>query len=167
MSVASAQSLAFPRLLTTHHRRLLATVAESPLERHVIFTGGTAVAAVYYGHRYSKDPGLFSSRPLDAGLLLPWQRRVTRLGFRVERQILGARHRDLVTPPRARTAVRVDCVECPFEPIEPRRLVPAIGLRVDSLLDMAVNTVHAVTDRTEAKTFVDLSARFQHHPTWQ
>lgn len=131
LSAVSAQSLAFPRLLTIHHRRFLATVAESPFQRHVIFTDGTALAAVSYGPRHSEDLDLFSVHPLDAGLLLPWQRRLTRSGFRLERQILGARHRHLVTPPRARTPVRVDFVEFPFESIEPCRPVPAIGLRVD------------------------------------
>jgi predicted nucleotidyltransferase component of viral defense system len=61
----------------------------------------------------------------------------------------------------------VDFVEFPFEPIEPTRLVPELSLRVESLLDIAVNKVHALTDRTEAKDFIDLYVLLHHHPTWR
>lgn len=162
----SAASLAFPRLLTSGHRAVLKTIAESPLHSYVVFTGGTALASVYYGHRHSEDLDLFAQRPVDAGLLLPWQRSVTRQGFLLERQVLGARHRYFVTPPRTRTIIRLDVVEFPFEPIEPPRLVPQLALRVDSLLDIAVNKVHAITDRLEAKDFVDLYVLLHHHPSW-
>lgn len=166
MSAANTQPLAFPRLLTKHYVAILRTIVKSPLSRNLIFTGGTALACVYLGHRYSEDLDLFSLRPLDAGLLLPWQRQVTRQGFRIEREIIGARHRYFVTPPRSRLPVRLDFVEFPFEPIEPPRLVQELGLRVDSLLDIAVNKTHALTDRTEAKDFVDLYLLFQRHPAW-
>ncbi|MBI3324558.1 MAG: nucleotidyl transferase AbiEii/AbiGii toxin family protein [Candidatus Omnitrophica bacterium] len=159
--------MAFPRLLTKNHRLLLKTIAGSPLQKHVFFTGGTALASVYLGHRHSEDLDLFSLRPIDAGLLLPWQRRITRQGFRVQREVIGARHRYFVIPPRARTPVRLDFVEFPFESIEPLRLAPELGLRVDTLLDIAVNKVHALTDRTEAKDFVDLYVLFQHQPAWR
>jgi len=167
LSATRTQPLAFPRLLTRGQTIVVKTIARSLLQRHLVFTGGTALACVYYGHRYSEDLDLFSQRPIDAGLLLPWQRQLTRNGFRVEREIIGVRHRYFVTPPRARTPVRVDFVEFPFEPIEPTRLVPELSLRVESLLDIAVNKVHALTDRTEAKDFVDLYVLFQHHPTWR
>lgn len=167
VSAARTQLLAYPRLLTTGQLTLLQTIARSPLQRHLVFTGGTALAAVYYGHRYSEDLDFFSQRPIDAGLLLPWQRQIARKGFRIQREIIGVRHRYFVKPPRARVPVRLDFVEFPFEPIEPPRLVPDFALRVDSLLDIAVNKVHALTDRTESKDFVDLYVLFQHHPTWQ
>jgi len=164
---ARTQALAFPRLLTKGQRALLRTIAESPLQRHVIFTGGTALATVYYGHRYSEDLDFFAQRSLDAGLLLPWQRSIARRGFRVQREIIGVRHRYFAIPPRARTAVRIDFVEFPFEPIEPPKLLSALTLRVDSPLDIAVNKVHALTDRTESKDFVDLYVLFRHHPAWR
>jgi predicted nucleotidyltransferase component of viral defense system len=166
-SAASAQPIAFPHLLTNGQRLLLKTIVESPLQPHLVFTGGTALAGVYYGHRYSEDLDFFAQRPIDAGLLLPWQRRVTRQGFHIEREVLGARHRYFVTPPHARTPVRLDFMEFPFEPIEPPRRMTPLALCVDSTLGIAVNKVHALTDRTEAKDFVDLYVLLQHHPTWQ
>lgn len=167
VSAARTQAVAFPRLLTKGQVTLLQTIARSPLQRHVVFTGGTALAAVYYGHRYSEDLDFFSQRPIDAGLLLPWQRQIARKGFRIQREIIGVRHRYFVKPPRARVPVRIDFVEFPFEPIEPTRFVPELALHVDSLLDLAVNKVHALTDRTEAKDFVDLYVLFQSHPEWR
>ncbi|MBI3292515.1 MAG: nucleotidyl transferase AbiEii/AbiGii toxin family protein [Elusimicrobia bacterium] len=149
-------------VLTPLQTELLALLSRLHLSQQLIFTGGTALSAVYLQHRLSEDLYFSSVRELPPHQFWPWQKALQRRRLRLTRQVHGNRRIYLIQPPTTRHPLKVEFVYFPFEPIE--RPTHWKGLQVESLLDIAVNKVHAVSERLESKDFVDLFFLFQALP---
>lgn len=142
-------------LLSPQQTAALAHMARGPLARRFTLTGGTALSAVYLGHRYSEDLDFFATEEFDPLILSGFITAMVRAGFEARRE--SRMNRQLLHLVRGRSMrLRVEFVYFPFEPIQPP--IPWRGLRADSLLDIAVNKVHAAATRTEPKDLVDLYA---------
>ncbi len=143
-------------------RVLDAVFAEEAFNRAFYFTGGTALAAFYLGHRYSDDLDFFTNEP-DMEFLWPMlQSLQTTLSFTVDSR----------TPRFIRLHVaeglRVDFVQdVPFRIGVPIRQG---NWPVDSLENIAVNKVTAIQGRLDVKDYVDLYLLLKDRPemifTW-
>ena len=140
---------------------LLATVARSRLGASLVFGGGAALAAVYLHHRLSEDLDFFLEREVEPADLRPITRALTRQGISVDQNVLGPR-RSLVLSRNGRELGKVDLAYYPYAPIGRRPLWSR--LRVESLIDMAVNKVQAALTRTQARDLVDLYFLLQEGP---
>ena len=117
-------------------------------------TGGTALAAFYLGHRHSEDLDFFSDAEIDALALDVF--------LKIEREKLGVSqidfqqsyNRNMYFLHLPAGVLKVEFTFFPFPalaaPIESNRV------RVDSLLDIGVNKLFAIYQRTTARDFVDL-----------
>lgn len=142
-------------LLTREQRELLECLSRNAYIRKTFyFTGGTALAEVYLHHRFSEDFDFFSEAPLDipgldaavAGIQKCFQPENT------ERQTL---HQQLTLFFRkGESVVKVDFAYFPFEHLGEFKIWH--NLRVASLVDIAVNKVHALTTRKRGRDFLDL-----------
>lgn len=120
-------------------------------------TGGTALAEFYLRHRYSDDLDLFTR--MDE-VLPEGDRILTRvageLNLKWELVNRGNRSRQYqITPEGDESPLKVDLVQDIEAFVEPPKNFG--GIRVDSLLDIAVNKVDCIFSRsTEVKDYVDL-----------
>src|SRR3989338_7253647 len=128
------------QLLTKEQQIILDEVSQNDfLRSRYYFTGGTALSAVYLQHRYSEDIDLFSQEKLD------------------NQDIFNLTFKNGVD-------LKVDFACYPY-----KRLGKGItldGVETDSLLDIAVNKLLTVSQRTEVKDFVDLYFLLQEFTIW-
>ena len=147
-------------ILTENQKALLMRFGASPLRESFYLTGGTALSAFYLQHRLSEDLDFFTDNEfaietvLDFVKLLPGiqERHYER---KYDRRIF------LLHYPNGQ-AMKVEFTRYPFT----RRVAgPVIdSICVDSLEDILVNKLMAMTDREEPKDYVDLFCALCDHP---
>ena len=127
---------------------------ESFLARSFYFTGGTALSIFYLHHRLSDDLDFFSENAFDAKKIMALVQKWTkRLGFKIKvEQIEEVLIFNLVF--RNRQKVKLDFCYYPYQRL--KRSENINNLALDSLLDIAVNKLLSINQRTEVKDFVDL-----------
>lgn len=147
-------------VLTDIQRRFLdAFFASGPVSSHFYLSGGTALAGFYLDHRFSEDIDLFTRdaskinevRPIVEASLMACGLEVT--GRREGEEMLEYK---LQADPHSPQALRKIDVVWDTEPVfSPPQMYGTV--RVDSLLNIAVNKVAAIFSRSdEAKDYVDL-----------
>lgn len=124
------------------------------LRSNFYFTGGTALSYFYLQHRHSEDLDFFSQKKFDFNLILSevkqWAKKHN-FSFQhqirevVDMYILKFKNNEIL---------KVDFGYYPYERVE-KGLVYK-GVAVDSLLDIAVNKLSTVNQRSSVKDFVDL-----------
>jgi predicted nucleotidyltransferase component of viral defense system len=128
-------------------------VSGAPLARQATFGGGTALSAVYLHHRFSEDLDFFLPREASPVEVRALSRALRQAGFSTEARPQPMRQ-SLVLVSGRREVGHIDLAHFPYDPIGRPTLWQ--GLRVDSLLDMAVNKVQAILTRARERDFVDL-----------
>lgn len=129
------------------------------------FTGGTALSEFYLHHRLSDDLDFFSDLPYDPQRILAaltgWSKT---LHFTIQNQFVDPTHICLLTYPD-KAVIKVDFARYPYPSLAPKTMFKG-SLRVDSLLDIAVNKLVTLTQRSEVKDFVDLYYLFDTFTFW-
>lgn len=124
------------------------------LRESFYFTGGSALAHYYLGHRYSEDLDFFSEEKLDQEYLL-WRVKNWSQNWHFK---FRARFVEVVYSFFLKFAdgvkVKVDFGYYPYPRLEKGRNDK--GLSIDSLRDLAVNKLTILSQRTNVKDFVDL-----------
>lgn len=144
-----------PQILTDHQRAALALIGKNAfLSRRFYLTGGTALAAFHLRHRYSEDLDFFSEEEVDPlGLQTFWKQAKGVLGFTsVEYQ--QSFNRNLFFLEFKGETLKTEFTYFPFPRIE--KGVVRDGIEVDSALDIAVNKLFTIYQRTKARDYVDL-----------
>lgn len=127
-------------------------------------TGGAALAACYLNHRESEDIDLFTNVPFDESTVIAAMSRITaRLRIKSTLAKIHERLRyDLAFSKNE--LLKIDFVFYDFKHIEPVNTLD--GLSVDSIGDIAVNKLLALSQRTASKDFVDLYFLLKHYTVW-
>lgn len=154
----------------THHftkiqKLFLDQVKQDPyLVKTFYLTGGTALAACYINHRLSEDIDLFSDTAFDeATVTASMAHLVTSLGVRSKlSKNLGCLRYDLTFPNNE--LLKVDFVYYDFSHIEATNTLGTLA--VDSIRDIAVNKLLAISQRTASKDFVDLYFLLKKYTVW-
>lgn len=152
-------------ILTPLQRRALTRLFADYKELSAFFlTGGTALAAFYFGHRRSDDLDLFTT---DASALLTipavmddWAQRE---GLTVERvrEFTFIQQYEVRDPQSADApALRIDFVKDIATQFGERRNVG--GIWVDDPRNIGSNKVCAILGRTDVKDFIDLYVLLRH-----
>lgn len=143
-------------ILTSDHRRILAALGKSELASQVYFTGGTLLSYHYLHHRYSLDVDIFSDDLLDDILVTKTMRDLTR-------KIGAKKLRYTKYPSRWQyffqfkdSEIKCDIVYFPFPKADKRIKLKEFSLTGDSLLDIAINKVHACFERDAPRDAFDL-----------
>ena len=153
------------QLLTKEQQIILDEVSQNDfLRSRYYFTGGTALSAVYLQHRYSEDIDLFSQEKLDNQVIFTLvQEFGQKHGFTVQSRSTEVTYIFNLTFKNG-VDLKVDFACYPY-----KRLGKGItldGVETDSLLDIAVNKLLTVSQRTEVKDFVDLYFLLQEFTIW-
>lgn len=143
-------------LLTLRQKAFLAAAgADSFIAREFYLTGGTALAAFYLGHRYSEDLDFFSEKEVDPLALDVFLKKIKpRLGI-VKIDFQQSYNRNLVFLEYGDGEVlKTEFTYFPFPRIEKSRR--EYGVDIDSVLDIAVNKLFTIYQRTKARDYIDL-----------
>jgi len=139
-------------ILTTSQAAFLKAFVKSDLPYTFRFTGGTALSAFYLKHRLSEDLDFFADQQVPfyvcEGFLktLPMVSGITFTKL-YDRNIF------LLSLQNA-SSLKIEFTYYPLKNLESVHMVD--GLPVDSFLDLVVNKLCAIADRTEPKDYVDL-----------
>lgn len=142
-------------ILTKHQRALLKAVGENKaLTKNFYLTGGTPLAAFYLHHRYSEDLDFFSEKEVDPRALHAF--------FKTQKHRLGitkvdfeqSYNRNLFFVHFGKAVVKTEFTYFPFPRIEkgPKQY----EVSCDSLLDIAVNKLFTIYQRTKMRDYIDL-----------
>lgn len=143
------------QVLTKDQIAMLKAIGRYPvIVEKFYLSGGTALAGFYLQHRYSEDLDFFSEEEVDPLEIQTF--------FHSQKKTLGIRdidfqqsfNRNLFFLHLAKDVIKTEFTYFPFPPIE-KGLVQ-YGIRVDSLLDIAVNKLFTIYQRTQARDFIDL-----------
>ncbi|MEK7451571.1 MAG: nucleotidyl transferase AbiEii/AbiGii toxin family protein [Patescibacteria group bacterium] len=144
------------KILTEEQESFLEAVSESPyLVEKFYFTGGTPLAAFYLNHRLSEDIDLFSENEIflpSINTFIGKIRKELRLTKVDYRQFFGLHSFQLFF--LNKEILKVDFNYYPFPRIEKGTTYKQ--LKVDSLLDIAVNKVHTIAMKPRARDFIDI-----------
>lgn len=139
-------------VLTEDQKNLLIRFRDSPLCRRFYLTGGTALSAFYLYHRFSEDLDFFSEENVGVEEVLDFVKSLPLVGAaeyerKYDRKICLLRFSES-------KVIKVEFTTYPFPRFEKGQIVD--GIQVDSLKDILTNKLMAVTDRRDAKDYVDL-----------
>jgi len=146
-----AEAAYYTERLYTLQDRIFGVVAS--YEESLVLTGGTALARLYLGHRFSDDIDLFTAQPQAGRLGRDLANALIAAGFDVEPvQASPDFFRGMISD--GLTRVQLDVA-----PDSPRVVVPlrtALGIFAHSLRDIAANKISAYENRVEVKDAIDL-----------
>lgn len=142
-------------LFTTEQQYIFDKVAQNPfLKQNFYFTGGTALSYFYLQHRYSEDLDFFSEKKFAFNeiedIVKGWL-----IGSKLT---YSAQEHNVVSIfvfnfPNS-VKLKVDFGYYPYKRVETERTHQ--GFAIDSLLDIAINKLSTINQRTKIKDFVDL-----------
>lgn len=142
-------------ILTNNQKTLLGEFSRQEFIKDFYLTGGTALAAFYLNHRYSEDLDFFTLKEeIDvAGLTIFFESLKSRLNIAsidfeksLNRNLFFFKIRDDI--------IKTEFTYFPFERLEEGTWEEK--LRVDSVLDIAVNKLFTIYQKPRARDFIDL-----------
>ena len=147
-------------ILTDNQKLLLARFGASQLRGSFYLTGGTALSAVYLQHRLSEDLDFFTENDFGIEDILAFVKsmpevRDTQYERKYDRRIFLLHYAN--TP-----AMKVEFTRYPFARVEAGPVVD--GIQFDSLQDILVNKLMAMTDRSDPKDYIDVYCAFRTRP---
>ncbi|MBI4058303.1 nucleotidyl transferase AbiEii/AbiGii toxin family protein [Candidatus Gottesmanbacteria bacterium] len=154
-------------VLNLKQTSILDAFTEEPfLTGNFYFTGGTALSEVYLQHRESIDLDFFSRLQFDPQKLLniieSWSRKYK---FIIKQQFVDPTY-IYICKFADNEELKIDFATYPYKQLS-ERVVYHERLQVDSLLDISVNKLITLTQRAEAKDYVDLFYILQHFSFWE
>lgn len=153
------------RYFTPIQRRFLNEIGKDTYITQAFYlTGGTALAACYLNHRLSEDIDLFSEAPFDESLIIASMKKITKqlAAKSTLTKIHGRLRYDLALPNNE--LLKIDFVFYDFKHIESTNQLGT--LVVDSIEDIAVNKLLAISQRTASKDYVDLYFILKKYTVW-
>ena len=134
------------------------------LKQNFYFTGGTALSAVYLHHRLSEDLDFFSQQKFDTmpilSLITEWSEKHN---FKVESRELEV-VRIFILKFSDGEKLKVDFGYYPYPRLKKSQVIESV--EVDSLLDIAVNKLQTIHQRSEVKDFIDLYFLLKDFTVW-
>lgn len=150
---------------TKEQRYVIDKIKQEPvLLSSFYFTGGTALSYLYLQHRHSEDLDFFSEKKLD----IPYITEVIRKWAENGDFIFTSRFPEIVyifnLTFKNGVPLKVDFGHYPYQRVEKGILYE--GIHIDSKLDIAINKLATINQRTAVKDFVDLYFLLKEFTLW-
>jgi predicted nucleotidyltransferase component of viral defense system len=144
------------KILNNFQRRFLREFAKNDLFKYFYWSGGTALAYLYLNHRYSEDLDFLSEELLPDDYLLALVKELAKsLQIdKIEQRKIYNRHEFIFH--KNKQSLKLEFVYYPFRNYRRPRILKEFGIKVSSLEDIAINKVHALSERQEPKDVFDL-----------
>lgn len=153
-------------ILTEEQKIVLREFAKDGfLTSNFYFTGGTALSEVYLKHRYSEDLDFFSFTDFDVKAITQrinnWSEKHN---FTFEERFIDPTHIFFLKF-KKKVQIKVDFAYYPYHHLRKPSLYET-SILVDSELDIAVNKLLSIKQRSEVKDYVDLYYLFEKFTFW-
>lgn len=152
------------KIITSEQAKVLDQIRQNDyLRTNFYFTGGTALSEYYLQHRYSEDLDLFTEKPYQQDLIVDFIRdlcmknRWTYELKTIEMLMTFYLH------------IRTKTLKVDFSHYSCRRIKKEQvdrGLVIDSLMDIGINKITTLFQRTQVKDFVDCYFLFHKLSIW-
>lgn len=142
-------------ILSQNQRKVLNAISQDKkICQFFYFSGGTALAEFYLKHRFSEDLDFFSEDEFDIQAIDVF--------FKKNKKILGIEkidyeqsfNRNLFFLQLKNDVVKTEFTYFPFLRID--KSLKINNLKIDSLLDIAVNKIFTIHQKPRARDFIDL-----------
>jgi predicted nucleotidyltransferase component of viral defense system len=149
-------------------KKILNLLIENPTFIKLFYlSGGTALSEYYLHHRQSEDLDFFSEQEIDKIWLTSIAKNIKKsVGFN-KVDIQESFNRNLVFFSKKNNILKSEFTYYPFIQIE----IPSLrnGIKVDSLIDIAVNKFFTIYQQPTARHFIDLYMILQNNKglTWE
>jgi predicted nucleotidyltransferase component of viral defense system len=144
------------KIISSEQELFLTYFANQPmLADNFYFTGGTALNLHYLQHRFSEDLDFFSPEEIDPTEITPYiKKSKSKLGFdKLDfEQSFNRNIYQLIF--NSDNFLKVEFTYFPFSNIE--KPISKNGVKVDSLVDIAVNKVFTIHQKPRGRDFFDL-----------
>lgn len=152
---SAERSFLLGTILTKNQQALLKALSEEKIIQDSFFlSGGTALSEYYLHHRFSEDLDFFCEEefdPQEISTMLKKLQKKLPIG-KIDYQ--QSFHRNLFFLHLDDEVIKTEFTYYPFPRIEPSQKKKT--LKIDSLLDIAVNKVHTVSQNPRSRDFIDL-----------
>ncbi len=152
-------------IFTQEQKKILDQIRKSDLVRKNFYlTGGTALSQYYLQHRYSEDLDFFTETKVDRQDIYQFITTLSHL-FKITFLLKETEIAQMffLKFPREKI-IKVDFVYKPVKILKKGTIDN--GIIVDSFVDIAVNKIVTVNDRSSVKDFVDLYFILDHFTIW-
>jgi len=143
------------KILTACQKKILKLIfQEKYFAKNFYLTGGTALSAFYLNHRLSEDLDFFNEKEFDP---IPINSFLKKMKLKLNIKDIDyqkAFNRNIFMLRFTKEILKIEFTYYPFEHAEKPKLIG--GIKVDSLLDIAINKVFSITQRTSARDFIDV-----------
>ena len=150
-------------ILTKNQLLVLKKVAENKFIRENFYlTGGTALAGFYLHHRISEDLDFFTEKEFDvSAITVFFQKHKKQLGV-LKMDYQQSYNRNLFFLHLPTEVLKTEFTYFPFPRID--ETVVENGVKIDSVLDIAVNKLFTIYQRTAARDYIDLYCIMRKYP---
>lgn len=139
-------------ILTTHQKDFLCAFSKSDLRDLFRLTGGTALSAFYLGHRLSEDLDFFSTEKIPFYIVEDFLKSLNFIDTISHTRLFDRNIFTLIL--KNGKVLKTEFTYYPLKNLEDTNIID--GLQVDSFLDIVVNKLCAIADRTDAKDYIDV-----------
>lgn len=153
-------------ILTPSQHEFLKFIASRPeFTKEYYFGGGTALSEYYLHHRKSEDLDFFSLIDINPILIFPYIKKAKSIIKYKTFDFQTAFNRNIfhLSLPDNKS-LKLEFTYFPFEQIERPKIIN--GVRVDSLIDIAVNKVFTIAQNPRGRDYFDLYFILQSRPDW-
>lgn len=141
-------------VLTSDQKKIISLVANEKQLSPFYLTGGTALAAYYFYHRFSDDLDFFIFKDPDIVFLRSFAEKIKKLIGAKDIRFSRLYDRNQFYFDTDDGELKIEFTKYPFNQLEEPQKKE--GMRVDSLKDLSANKLMAMLDRFDPKDFVDL-----------
>jgi hypothetical protein len=142
-------------ILTLNQQELLKVLSkEKIIQDYFFLTGGTALTEYYLHHRYSEDLDFFSIAQFESEEILSTMKNIQNVFPYQRLEFKQQFHRNLFFFHLKDEVIKTEFTYYPFEQIEKPQVKD--GVKIDSLLDIAVNKMFTIFQNPRTRDFIDL-----------
>ena len=143
------------KILTACQKKILKLIfQEKYFVKNFYLTGGTALSAFYLNHRLSEDLDFFNEKEFDP---IPINSFLKKMKLKLNIKDIDyqkAFNRNIFMLRFTKEILKIEFTYYPFEHIQKPKKIK--GLKVDSLVDLAVNKFFTIYQKPSARHFIDL-----------
>ncbi|PIS15259.1 hypothetical protein COT63_00955 [Candidatus Shapirobacteria bacterium CG09_land_8_20_14_0_10_38_17] len=141
-------------IFSPHQREFIAAFTKSKLANSFYLTGGTALTGFYIPYRYSEDLDFFSEKEFNLMEITVFLKAIkNKLGYQ-KMDINTSFNRNIFQLFINKDILKTEFTYFPFSQLKKPKLKK--GIKVDSILDIAVNKIFTIYQKPRSRDFIDL-----------